>query len=246
MSDTADRLIAAARKLSRAAGRLRFAAPVAHVYNPLDYAWAGHEAYIRSFGAARKQVLFLGMNPGPHGMMQTGVPFGEIAAVRDWMGIIADVDRPTNCHPKLPVNGFAHARSEVSGRRLWGLFAERFGTARSFFAEHYVANYCPLGFLSATGANLTPDKLRSAEAMPLFGACDEHLREVVAALRPEWVVGVGGFAAARAEEVLAGSGTQFGRILHPSPANPAAHVDWIGTATRQLRELGVWGGARES
>jgi len=240
VSDIADRLIAAARKVSRAVVRLRFRAPVANVYNPLDYAWAAHEAYIRRFGATRKRVLFLGMNPGPHGMMQTGVPFGEIAAVRDWMGIIAAVRQPDSAHAKLPVNGFAHARSEVSGRRLWGLFAQRFGAATNFFAEHYVANYCPLGFISATGANLTPDKLRSAETGPLFGACDEHLREVEAALRPEWVVGVGGFAADRAVEVLAESGARFGRILHPSPANPAAQVDWGGTATRQLRELGVW------
>lgn len=240
MSDIADRIIAAARRLARAVGRLRFAAPVTAIYNPLDYAWAGHEAYARRFGATRKRVLFLGMNPGPHGMMQTGVPFGEIAAVRDWMGISAEVRRPREFHPKLPVNGFAHTRSEVSGRRLWGLFAERFGAAGNFFTEHYVANYCPLGFLSATGANVTPDKLRSAEAAPLFGVCDEHLREVVAALRPEWVVGVGGFAADRAAEVLGESGVRFGRILHPSPANPAAQVDWGGTVTRQLRELGVW------
>ena len=240
MSDIADRLIAAARQLSRAVGRLRFTAPVAHVYNPLDYAWAVHEAYIRRFGSTRKRVLFLGMNPGPHGMMQTGVPFGEIAAVRDWMGILAAVRQPAWAHAKLPVHGFAHTRSEVSGRRLWGLFAERFGAATNFFAEHYVANYCPLGFLSATGANLTPDKLRSAEAGPLFGACDEHLREVAAALRPEWVVGVGGFAADRAAEGLSESAARFGRILHPSPANPAANADWAGTATRELQGLGVW------
>ena len=240
MTDVADRLIGAARKLARAVDRLRFAAPVAHVYNPLDYAWAGHEAYIRQFGATRKRVLFLGMNPGPHGMMQTGVPFGEVPAVRDWMGIVAEVSPPADCHPKLPVNGFAHARSEVSGRRLWRLFAEQFGTAQNFFADHYVGNYCPLGFLSATGANLTPDKLRSAEAGPLFAACDEHLREVVAALQPEWIVGVGGFAAERAAEVFAQAGARIGRILHPSPASPAANADWSGTASRQLREMGVW------
>lgn len=242
MSDIADRVIAAARKLSRAAGRLDFAAPVAQVYNPLDYAWAPHESYIRRFGAARKRVLFLGMNPGPHGMMQTGVPFGEIAAVSDWMGIRAEVRKPAKFHPKPAVNGFAHTRSEVSGRRLWGLFAERFGTAANFFAEHYVANYCPLGFLSATGANLTPDKLRAAESEPLFAACDEHLSEVVSALRPEWVVGVGAFAADHSGEALSDSGVRFGRMLHPSPANPAANADWAGTVTRQLRELGVWRG----
>ena len=80
-------LLAAARRLRADTGRLRFAAPVTHVYNPLVYAWAPHEAYLRRFGGARKRVVFLGMNPGPFGMAQTGVPFGEIAAVRGWLRI---------------------------------------------------------------------------------------------------------------------------------------------------------------
>ena len=240
MSDTADRLLAAARKLSCAVSRLRFGEPVACVYNPLDYAWAVHEAYVLRFGAARKRVLFLGMNPGPHGMMQTGVPFGEVAAVRDWMRIESTVLQPKRTHPKLPVNGFAHARSEVSGRRLWGLFAARFGDAGSFFADHFVANYCPLGFLAESGANLTPDKLRAAEAAPLFAACDADLWELVFALRPEWVIGVGDFAEKKARAALADASVRFGRVLHPSPASPAANRDWAGAATRQLEALGVW------
>ena len=36
-----------------------------------------------------KRVVFLGMNPGPFGMAQVGVPFGEVAAVRDWLRIDA-------------------------------------------------------------------------------------------------------------------------------------------------------------
>ena len=240
MSESAERLLTAAREMSRAVGRLRFGEPVACVYNPLDYAWAAHEAYARRFGAGRRRIVFLGMNPGPHGMMQTGVPFGEVAAVRDWMGIGAPVSAPKQTHPKLPVNGFAHTRSEVSGRRLWGLFAQRFGAAEKFFAEHFVVNYCPLGFLSESGANLTPDKLRAAETTPLFAACDEHLRELVAALRPEWLIGVGGFAEVRARTALGDAEVRFGRVLHPSPASPAANRDWAGAATKQLEGLGVW------
>jgi hypothetical protein len=79
-----EQLIAAAKELSREVSALEFAAPVAFTYNPLDYAWEGHEAYIRKFGAGQKDVLYLGMNPGPFGMAQTGVPFGEIAAVTLW------------------------------------------------------------------------------------------------------------------------------------------------------------------
>lgn len=239
MAERADALIDAARQLSATVDRLAFAPPVSHVYNPLDYAWAPHEKYLRRYGATRKRVVLLGMNPGPFGMVQCGVPFGEIEAVRDWMGIAARVDRPALENPQRPIEGFACVRSEVSGRRLWGLFRERFGSADAFFAEHFVANYCPLAFFDQ-GRNITPDKLPVAEAAALYLACDAHLKLLVAVLQPEWVIGVGNFAEARAAEALAGMDVRIGRILHPSPASPAANRGWAEAATRQLSALGVW------
>jgi single-strand selective monofunctional uracil DNA glycosylase len=236
---SATSLLAAARELSAQVGALRFGPPVSHVYNPLDYAWAPHAAYLQRFGDGRKRAVLVGMNPGPFGMVQTGVPFGEIAAVREWMGIEAPVGRPAIENPKRPIEGFACARSEVSGRRLWGLFAARFGTADAFFAEHFVANWCPLAFFDH-GRNLTPDKLPAAETEALQAACDAHLAALVDALAPEWVIGVGGFAEQRAQQALAGRPVKIGRILHPSPASPAANRGWAEVAMRQLRDLGVW------
>lgn len=235
----ADELIDAARQLSAAVGRLAFAPPVSHVYNPLDYAWAPHEEYLLRYGATRKKVVLLGMNPGPFGMVQCGVPFGEIEAVRDWMEIDALVNKPALENPQRPIEGFACVRSEVSGRRLWGLFRERFGSADAFFADHFVANYCPLAFFEK-GRNITPDKLPAAEVVPLYRACDAHLQLLVTVLRPEWVIGVGNFAEVRAAEALAGMDVRIGRILHPSPASPAANRGWAEAATRQLSALGVW------
>ena len=232
-------LIAAAQRLSQAVDRLDFAPPVSHVYNPLDYAWAPHEAYLRRFGNGHKRIIFLGMNPGPFGMVQCGVPFGEIAAARDWMGIEAPVGKPAQENPKRPIEGFACLRSEVSGRRLWGLFEQRFGTAESFFAEHFVANYCPLAFFDQ-GRNLTPDKLPATEADPLYAVCDEHLRDMVRALEPEWLIGIGAFAQERARIALAGMEIRLGKVLHPSPASPAANRGWAEAATRQMVELGIW------
>jgi single-strand selective monofunctional uracil DNA glycosylase len=237
---TAEALLAAARRLRADTGRLRFAAPVTHVYNPLVYAWAPHEEYLRRFGGARKRIVFLGMNPGPFGMAQTGVPFGEIAAVRDWLRIECPVGKPVREHLRRLVTGFACVRSEVSGRRLWGLFAERFATPKRFFAEHIVMNYCPLAFLESSGRNRTPDKLPPSEKAALFAACDRHLRAIVAALQPEWLIGVGAFAVKRAEHVFPSGPLRLGQILHPSPASPAANRNWKGLATRQLEELGVW------
>jgi single-strand selective monofunctional uracil DNA glycosylase len=234
-------LIVAARDLREKLSGLRFAPPVTHVYQPLDYAAKPHEAYLQRFGAGPKKVIFLGMNPGPFGMAQTGVPFGEIAAVRDWMDICEEVGRPDSEHVKRRVLGFACPQSEVSGRRLWGLFRERFGTADEFFREHFVANFCPLVFMSESGANVTPDKISRVEMEAVTAACDEHLRAVVEILNPEWLIGVGGFAEAQAQKVAqAFPGVRVARILHPSPASPAANRDWAGSVTRTLEGLGVW------
>lgn len=227
---------------------LLFAAPVVRVYNPLDYAWNAFAAYVEIYGAAPKRTLFLGMNPGPWGMAQTGVPFGEVTAVRDWMRIVVPTESPVDAHPQYPVTGLSCGRSEVSGRRLWGLFRERFGTPEAFFADHFVVNYCPLLFIAASprrngvegGRNLTPDKLPSGERRALYAACDVHLRTVVALLRPRFLVGIGAFAEERAREALVGTDTEIVRILHPSPASPLSNRDWPGTAARQLIEAGVW------
>ena len=235
-------LIAAAHELTRDLAPLRFAAPVACVYQPLEYAWKAHQRYIERFASNKKRVVFLGMNPGPYGMVQTGVPFGEINAVRDWMGIEETIGKPANEHPKRPVEGFACQRSEVSGRRLWGLFAERFGTADAFFEEHFVLNYCPLVWMSPTGANLTPDKLPAAEMAPVEEACLKHLSTVLKALDARFLIGVGGFAEERLRRAAAKlpKPPVIGRVLHPSPASPAANRGWAEAATRQLSAQGVW------
>ena len=240
-SATSPPLIAAARELSAQAGRLKFAAPVAHVYNPLDYAWPAHEQFLRNFGGGKKRIVFLGMNPGPFGMVQTGIPFGEVAAARDWLKISTPVRKPEAEHPKRKILGFDCPRSEVSGRRLWKLFAERFESPEKFFKGHFVVNYCPLAFLSTSGSNVTPDKLSKTERVRLEKICDEHLRRVLEILEPEWLVGIGAFAKQRGELAAAGTKIRVGQILHPSPASPKANrQDWGMTATQELVALGVW------
>lgn len=232
-------LAAISRRLSRAVTRLRFAPPVDVVYNPLDYARVAHERYLGDWARPRPDVLLLGMNPGPWGMVQTGVPFGEVRAVRDWLGIDAGVERPGREHPKRPVEGFGCRRSEVSGERLWGWARAAFGSPDRFFARFFVHNYCPLAFCESTGRNRTPDKLPAAETTPLLAACDRALREVVAALEPGRVVGVGAFAEKSARRALRDLDVPIGRILHPSPASPRANRGWAEQAEAELRAQGV-------
>ena len=239
LTERAERQVRVARRLSAAVAELEFGPPVSHVYNPLDYARRAHERYLRRFGGAPGRVVLLGMNPGPWGMAQTGVPFGEVELVRDWLGVRAPIRRPSREHPKRPVEGLACRRREVSGRRLWGWARRRFGTPERFFERFFVANYCPLLFLEAGGRNLTPDRLRAAERAPLVEACDRALRQAMEILEPWRVIGVGGFAEARASAALERLRIPVGRILHPSPASPAANRGWSEAVERQLAEMGV-------
>lgn len=228
LSDITDELV-------RAVSRLSFTAPVHTVYNPLDYARPAWDEYCRRFGVAPREILMVGLNPGPFGMAQTGIPFGEVQAVRDWMGITASIGRPPVEHPKRPIQGFDCRRSEVSGKRLWGWAHASFGDAATFFERFFVANYCPLVFMEESGRNLTPDKLPSAERLPLFSACDHALRATVEYLQPRLVIGLGGVSSARAFEALSGlKNIDIITAPHPSPANPAANRGWAALMDRTL------------
>ena len=218
---------------------LRFPPPVAYVYNPLEYAWELHRQWLLRYGSGKKQVLLVGMNPGPFGMVQTGVPFGDVEAVRSWLGLCGAVGQPERMHPKRLVEGLQCRRSEVSGRRLWGYMAQRFVIPHRFSRRFFVQNYCPLAFVAESGANVTPDKLPKSATAPLFAACDRMLAQATAILQPELVIGVGAFAEARARAVLGQTRVRFGRIPHPSPASPAANRGWEKLVDAAFADLGV-------
>jgi single-strand selective monofunctional uracil DNA glycosylase len=232
-----ERILQQSLETSRQLKKFVPSGPVHEIYNPLEYARAPWEEYLLRFAATPKRVVFLGMNPGPWGMAQTGIPFGEVAAVREWMGIDQPVGQPDRMHPKRPILGMACPRSEVSGRRLWGLFRERYPRREDFFREHIVLNYCPLVFMAETGRNITPDKLPKSWREELFSICDEFLSVALEALEPEFTVGVGAFARQR---LMAVASSRVSVILHPSPASPAANRGWAERARQQLVDDGIW------
>lgn len=234
---TIARLTAITRRLAKDVDELTFATPVTHVYNPLDYAWQAHAQYLTRYGEGKGRTVLLGMNPGPFGMAQVGVPFGEVSLVRDWLGIHAPISRPSNEHPARPVLGFECPRSEVSGARLWGWAKARFGTPQRFFEQYFVVNYCPLVFMAESGKNITPDKLPAGERVALFAACDRALREMCDVLQPRRVIGVGSFAFGRAKLALQELDVPLGQILHPSPASPKANAGWATIVEEQLAAM---------
>ena len=219
---------------------LHFDEPVTHVYNPLEYAREAWDLYCTRYGSGKKRVLLLGMNPGPFGMAQVGVPFGEIAHVRDWLGIETPIGKPKNEHPKRPITGFACARSEVSGRRLWSWAKDTFTTPERFFEEFFITNYCPLVFMEGpNGRNRVPEKLPKEERELVFDACNHALRATVELLDPDFVVGVGKFAEKKAKEVVGDRGLSIGSVPHPSPASPIANRGWSPLMTKALEDLGI-------
>ncbi|MGD9055412.1 MAG: single-stranded DNA-binding protein [Desulfobacterales bacterium] len=224
---------------------LKFGPPISHVYNPLEYARESLRQYHAKFASVPKEVLLLGMNPGPWGMAQTGIPFGEIQAVRDWMKIQAPVGSPKKTHPKRPVLGFACTKREVSGQRLWGWAQKTFRTPERFFKRFFVANYCPLIFIENSGRNRTPDQIRVVDRKPLLEICDRALGRTIEYFKPRYVVGVGKFAEQRARAALDHHDVKIGMIAHPSPANPQANRGWEPLIEKQLKALGIKIGSKK-
>jgi single-strand selective monofunctional uracil DNA glycosylase len=226
-------------QLIKSLAPLRFGPPVTHVYNPLVYARPAYDQYLARYGQPPKEIVLVGMNPGPWGMVQTGIPFGDVQSVRGWLGIKASIGEPPSMHPKRPVTGFDCPRREISGQRVWGWAREIFGTPERFFKRFLITNYCPLAFIEKTGRNRTPDKLPARERTPILAACDHALLKTVESLSPRHVIAIGAFTAERVNKVCQGLNIATGRITHPSPANPLANRGWSTRITAELNQIGV-------
>ena len=210
---------------------------VAHVTNPLDYAWAYHEQFIDQWSEFGATTLLLGMNPGPYGTAQTGVPFGATAMARDILHIKErDVRTPPGAHPKRPIEGLSMERQEVSGTRFWSMLSDHYGSTEAIFSNIYVVNHCPLLILGETGRNITPVDLPKATIEPVLKACDKHLKSVVDIMAIESVIGVGNYAKKRAQSVL--NDVHIDSMWHPSPASPLANrnggADWRANAISKI------------
>lgn len=201
------------------------------VYNPLSYAWDNYSEFIKKSVREGQKALILGMNPGPFGMMQTGVPFGAVDAVKEYLGINGRVEVPTNNNPKRPILGMDEKRIEVSGKRLWGM-AKLFGSADEFFENVSVLNYCPLGFIDESGRNITPDTLSKEDQKKINRLCDAFLKRALDILNVPIRIGIGRYAYSKLLEF--GDAVMF---THPSPRNPKASAFWPEEAYRELKRM---------
>jgi len=208
------------------------------VYNPLTYALDMHLAYIEKYAIENTKILFLGMNPGPFGMTQNGIPFGEIGFVKDYFHFDCEIKKPFDEHPSRPIQGLDCSRSEVSGKRFWSLMSNHYGNADALVGQVYVANYCPLVFLekTKTAKNITPDKLPKDVRTIINRICDEYLWDTQEILKCQNLIGIGKYA----EKKLKNDKYPYSSILHPSPASPLANKGWSERASTKLEELDIW------
>jgi len=230
-------LTAIAHNLSQQLNPLKFTGAVHTIYNPLAYAWQQHQTFLERFDPGDRPVMFLGMNPGPFGMAQTGVPFSDPSIAQQLFGIDCDFTAPTVQHPKRPIMGKLSTRKEGSGGRLWRWVVDYFGDIDNFTNQVLIWNYCPLCFLNQNGANLTPDKLIKKDQEKLYKKCDLALRAVAENKKVRTVVALGRFAEERSKIALNGTDTQIIYLLHPSPANPRANREWPQLATGLMQQL---------
>ncbi|KAL1451943.1 hypothetical protein WDU94_006272 [Cyamophila willieti] len=172
---------------------LSYDASIEYIYNPLDYAFELHSKYVYKYCTSKKKILFLGMNPGPWGMVQCGIPFGEVKAVKGFLNIEGEVNQPDKFHKDRPITGLDCPRSEISGKRLWELASQLSdGKAENFFRHAYVHNYFPLAFLSKTAKNITPAELKNKITIEkLNSICDKSLSDIIQHLGVDTVIAIG-------------------------------------------------------
>ena len=209
-----------------------------YVTNPLDYAWEYHHSYLSQYGGLGAKTLLLGMNPGPFGMAQCGVPFGATKVAKNFLNISGRIHDPKNRHPKRPIEGLDFQRQEVSGTRLWGLLEEIWKDPITIHQNVFLVNHCPLLLLGESGRNITPANISGPAVNKLLKLCDKHLKETVESLGITRVVGIGKYAEKRAKMAFSGMDIVVDTCWHPSPASPLANrndgADWRENVTNAL------------
>merc|ERR1711936_687488 len=74
---------------------------VKYILNPLDYALDPHINFLKKCLSGPRRVMFVGLNPGPWGMCQTGIPFGDVDQCKHFLNVTGHVLKPENTPSKF-------------------------------------------------------------------------------------------------------------------------------------------------
>jgi single-strand selective monofunctional uracil DNA glycosylase len=215
--------------LSHNCEKINFSGQGLVVYNPLNYAKLATAQYLDTYGQGRKEVLFLSLNPGPFGMAQTGIPFGDVYWVTKYLKIHNTIEQPKDAvHPKRPILGFDCTRKDVSADRFWKLISSFYPNATTFFQKNFLWTFAPLYFCDKSGKNITPDKINLVSRKELEQICLEALKNIILSLQVNNVISIGAYVYKNVlkldAEVL--NKIEVENIPHPSPLNPANNKGW--------------------
>ncbi|XP_059470377.1 single-strand selective monofunctional uracil DNA glycosylase [Neocloeon triangulifer] len=245
--DTASQFFSVQLWLSGQLKLLKFSDPVFMVYDPVEYAGGIYFQYLQRFCRSPKHLLILGMNPGPWGMGQTGIPFGDVDTVKNYLGLAEFgflIRQPTQQHPSKIVTGLDCHRKEPSGTKLWGLVKKltNYCPAEIALANIIVHNFCPLIFLKESGCNLTPEELKASNKKEeLFNLCSTALYHSLRVLQCSQILCIGKFAEKRADLMVKkfSLNALVYSIPHPSPRNVSGRVNWEENAMASLSASGL-------
>jgi len=137
------------------------------VWNPGLYGEPWHSRFRRCYPPAARPLVLFGLNPGPYGMAQTGIPFTDIRRLVSALpALVAEL---RNAGKRLEVPGLAPVSLppylsrtfEASSVRVYRFLERSWGDAERGWREVVAANPCPLLFIDTeTGKNRTPADLR--------------------------------------------------------------------------------------
>ncbi|XP_055849953.1 single-strand selective monofunctional uracil DNA glycosylase [Episyrphus balteatus] len=208
---------------------------ITHVYNPIEYAFDLHCQYLKKYLNGPKKMLLIGMNPGPNGMAQNGVPFGNTNTVKNLMKIEGQVEQPPSLHPKRPVTGLACKTEEPSGVRIWTLIGKLAGSLEIFSQQCFMHNFCPLAFFDVQGKNITPGELKGDVKAEVRNICLKYLEQEIQLIQPEIIIAIGSYVGdcmkrLAKQSIYIGSNIKILQLAHPSPRS-VNNNNWPEKAT---------------
>lgn len=179
------------------------------------------------------------MNPGPFGMCQTGVPFGDPKCVKEFLQIEGVVNKPEIECPFREILGFNSSRREQSGERLWRFFQSICHTPEFFFKNAFLFNFCPIALMKGNGCNVTPGEIKDIKVRKsLEVLCEDWYLKVIRLLQPEYLIAIGRYIHKKTKDVFKANHIDNIKILympHPSP-RAVNNTNWHEKAQTFLDE----------
>jgi single-strand selective monofunctional uracil DNA glycosylase len=151
------------------------------IWNPGLYAASWHALFRKEYPASAGCILVFGLNPGPYGMAQTGIPFTDLKRLREHLPRLAKGLERRGCSlagvglAPRSLRPYLSRTFESSAVRVYRFLSRGWGSAEDGWRSVVVANPCSLLFMDAAGENRTP--------ADLVGAVSRRTGSLVAARR---------------------------------------------------------------